>query len=127
MLDRLRCSRMSSSGSRMSERRRTWRWGAGAEMEGEGEGEGPRMRLEARERVDFLCTRERREWVERRLEVWVLLVLVGAAAVAVGVVENRAGGVGVRRERAELCFLISRARPPGARRDLRLGLRDGVG
>lgn len=94
----------------------------------EGEGERPRMRLEAREGVDFLRTRERRECVERRLEVWVLLVLVmvGAAAVAVGVVENRVGGVGVRRERAELCFLISRARP-GARRDLRLGLRDGVG
>ena len=120
MPDKLRCSRMSSSGSRMSERRRTSRWGVGAEMDGEGEGERPRKRLEAREGVDFLRTRERREWVERRLVVWVLLVLVG-------VVENRAGGVGVRRERAELCFLISRARPPGARRDLRLGLRDGVG
>lgn len=91
----------------------------------DGEGEMPRMLLEAMEWVDFLRTRERSEWVERRFAL--LFLVVGTWVenlLDVGVVDSLFDGGGERRERAEGC-LVSRARP-GAWRELRLVARDAV-
>ena len=90
----------------------------------DGEGERSRMLLAARELVDFLRTRERREWVERRFELLRLVVRTGVESLLeVGVVESLLV-VGERSESAEGC-LVRRVRPE-ARRELRLGLKDGV-
>lgn len=90
----------------------------------DGEGERPRMLFAAREHVDFLRTRERREWVERRFELLRLVVRAGVESLLeVGIMDSLLV-VGERSESAEGC-LIRHVRP-GARRELRLGLKDGV-